>query len=145
MIKPQLQEKIKESLKAGEAQKVSTYRMLLAALNNEQIAKQHELSEDEEITIVKRQLKQREEAIVAYESAGRNKSAQGEKEEAIILKEFLPEQLSEIQVKELIDQVFREIGDVRDFGALMKHVMAKVQGKADGSLVAKIVKEKLSV
>lgn len=143
MIKAQLQNKIKEALKAGDQAKTSTYRLLLAALNNEQIAKQHELSEDEELAVVKRQLKQREEAAAAYESAGRSESAQKEKKEAQILKEFLPEQLDERLIGELVNQVIDELGS-RDFGVLMKHAMVKVGGRADGSLVARVVKEKLS-
>lgn len=143
MIKNTLQEKIKEALKSGDVIKTSTYRMLLAALNNEQIAKQLELTDEEEVVVIKRQLKQREEAVSAYEGAGRTESAEKEKAEAEILKEFLPEQLSELEIRELVDEVLGEMGEVRDFGAIMKQIMAKVQGKADGKIVSEIVLRKL--
>jgi|SRR3989344_4589454 len=144
MIKNTLQEKIKEALKAGDSLKVSTYRLLLSALNNEQIAKQHELSNEEEIGVIKRQVKQREEAAEAWKSAGRSAEAEKESKEADILKEFLPEQLNAEDILKIVEEVVREIGNTQDFGVIMKHVMEKTKGQADGKVVSEIVKQKLA-
>ncbi|MDO8599842.1 MAG: GatB/YqeY domain-containing protein [bacterium] len=137
-----LQEKIKDALKAGDAVRVSTLRLLLSALNNEKIAKMRDLTEDEELAVIKRQLKQREEAFIAYENAGRTESAEKEKQEAQILQEFLPEQMGEEEISGLVDKFISEL-DNRDFGAVMKAVMEQVKGKADGKLVSDIVRKKL--
>jgi uncharacterized protein len=143
MVLNQLQNKINEALKAGEADKVSTYRMLLSALKNEQIAKQHELSEEEEMGVIKRQLKQREEAVEAYKNAGRAEQAESEQKEAELLKEFLPEQMDSGAVEVVVDEVISEMGDVKDFGLVMKNVMVKLKGQADGKIISEIVKKKL--
>ena len=94
MIKDTLQEKIKVALKSGDKIKTSTYRILLSALNNEQIAKQRDLTSEEELQVIKRQVKQREEARESWSNAGRTEEAEKEAKEAQILKEFLPEQMS---------------------------------------------------
>lgn len=146
MIKDQLQGKINEALKSGDALKTSTYRMLLSALKYEEIAKQHELSDEEEIVVIKRQVKQREEAREAYEKAGRVESAEKEKKEAEVLGEFLPEQISREEIERLSDEVIEGIGDVgpQDFGKVMQAVMAKLKGQADGKIVSEIVRNRLS-
>lgn len=144
MLKDELAKQIIESLKSGNSVRVSTLRLLANALHNEEIAKQAQLSADDEVVIIKRQLKQREEAIEAYEKAGRRESAEKERAEGEILKEFLPEQMSEEQVGELIDKVISESVN-REFGSVMKEVMSRAKGKADGKLASELVKVKLSV
>lgn len=140
MLKDGLQKQINEALKAGDAVRVSTLRLLHNALHNEEIAKQAPLTEDDEVVIVKRQLKQREEAIEAYQKAERAESAEKEKKEAVILKEFLPEQMSEEQIGEVVDQVIGELG-TQEFGRVMGEVMKRAGGKADGKIVAQQVKQ----
>lgn len=146
MIADALPEQIKEALKKGEGVRVSTLRLLSNALHNEEIAKQKKLSEEEEIGVVRRQLKQREEAVEAYEKAGRVDSAEKEKKEAEILKEFLPAQMSEEDLEGIVSQVVSETGasSPADFGKVMGQVMARVKGKADGKVIAQIVQQKLS-
>lgn len=142
MLKDKLQQQITDALKGGDQIRVSTLRLLANALHNEQIAKQAELSEDDEIAIVKRQLKQREEAAEAYQSADRPESAEKERREAEILKEFLPEQMGEQQIRELVNQVIGELG-TQEFGRIIGEVMKRAGGKADGKVVAEQVKQKL--
>lgn len=146
MIKDSLQERIKEALKSKDAIRASTLRLLLSGLNYELIAKQHGLSEEEELAVVRRQLKQREEAVESYEKGGRPESAKKERQEAEILKEFLPAQLSEQEVSELVDRLIGELGasGTQDFGKVMSAVMAKTAGRADGKVVAEIVKQELT-
>lgn len=143
MLKDEVSKQAKAALKAGDSLRVSTLRLLYNALHNEEINKQRELSDDEETAVVKRQLKQREEAIGAYKKAGREESAEKERHEAEILKAFLPEQMSELEVRELVDRVIKE-AENRDFGTVMKLVMEEVKGRADGKVVSGIVRAKLS-
>lgn len=145
MISQTLQGKIKDALKSGDAVRASTYRLLLSALNNENIAKMHELSEEEELAVVRRQLKQRGEAIEAYEKASRIESAEKEKQEAQILQEFLPEQLESTQIEQIVEQIIIETkpSGMSDFGRVMGEAMKRVAGRADGKVVSNIVRQKL--
>lgn len=143
MIKDSLQEKIKVALKSGDKIKTSTYRMLLSALNNEQIAKQRDLTAEEELQVIKRQVKQREEARESWSNAGRKEEAEKEAKEGRILKEFLPEQMGQEQIEVIVDRIVSE-SDNQDFGKVMRQVMAQTQGKADGKIVSELVRQKLS-
>lgn len=155
MITQTLQEKIKDALKSGDAVRTSTLRLLLSALKYEAISKMHELSEEEELVIIRRQLKQREESIEALRQAqgkqmNSNESSLEERiakeeQEAAILKKFLPEQMSGDAIGEIVDQVIGELGagNMQDFGRVMGVVVAKVRGRADGKTVSNIVRQKL--
>lgn len=142
MITEKLQSQIQEALKKGESIRASTLRLLSTALHNEQIAKMRELTHDEEMVIIQRQVKQRNEAVEAYEKAGRTELAEKEKKEAEILQAFLPEQMSEEEVTKVVEEVIAEVGTA-DFGRVMGQVMGKLKGKADGNVVSRIVREKL--
>lgn len=145
MLKDNLNEQLKSALRSGDALRVSTLRLLINALHNEEIAKQKELSSEEEIVIVRRQLKQREESVEAYEKGGRTELAQKEKKEAEILKEFLPAQMDENELSEIVSKVIKETGATSqaDFGQVMQLVMQHVAGKADGKTVSEVVRQKL--
>lgn len=145
MIRNGLSTQINEALKKGDSLRVSTLRLLSSALHNEEIAKQKGLTEEEEIQVVRRQIKQREEAAEAYEKGGRLELAEKEKQEAQVLKEFLPEELSELEIEGLVDQVIEQMsaGGAQDFGKVMGMVMQQVAGRADGSAVAQIVRDRL--
>ena|SRR3989338_897975 len=146
MLKDELSKQIIESLKSGNSVRVSTLRLLASALHNEEIAKQSQLSNDDEVVIIKRQLKQREEAVEAYEKAGRIESAEKERAEGEILKEFLPEQIGESELSDIVNKAVEESGahSMSDFGKVMSAVMAKVKGQADGKLTSELVRAKLS-
>lgn len=146
MIADTLPEQIKEALKKGDSVRVSTLRLLSNSLHNEEIAKQRKLTGEEELVIVRRELKRREEAAEAYEKGGRPESAEKEKQEAEILKEFLPAQMSEEKLSELVNQLISELGasSQTDFGKVMGAAVAKVKGKADGKSVAEVIRKRLS-
>lgn len=144
MIKNTLQKQIQEALKAGDSVRVSTLRLLYSALHNEEINKQKELNSEEELVIIQRQLKQRNEAVEAYEKGGRQDLSDKEKQEAAILKEFLPEQMSDEELLEIVERVVGEMGEV-SFGQVMGGVMVKVKGRADGARVRALVGQKLGV
>lgn len=146
MIKDKVAEDLKEALKGGDIVRVSTLRLLSNALHNEEIAKQKELTEEEELAVVRRELKRREEAVEAYEKGGRPESAEKEKKEAEILKEFLPAQMSSEELAKIVEQVISEVGasGQQDFGKVMGAVMEKAKGQVDGKVVAQVVRQKLT-
>lgn len=156
MIKDRITQELQEALKKGDALRVSTFRLLSNALHNEEIAKQEELAEEEETGVVRRQLKQREEAVEALRQAqGKLTSSskadieariEKERKEAEILKEFLPAQMSEEELGGLVDRLIGELGasSQADFGKVMGAVMTRVAGRADGKIVAQVVQQKLN-
>jgi uncharacterized protein YqeY len=145
MLKSQIEQEVKEALKAGEQTRLSVLRLLLAAIKNEEINKNKELTQEEEIAIVSRQVKQRREAAEAYRKGNREDLAQKEEAEIEILNNYLPQQLTEAKVREIVHEVIEALPetDKGNFGKVMGQVMGRVKGKADGNLVAKVVKEML--
>ncbi len=145
MIASQIIKKIGEALKAKDELRLSTLRMLASALNYEKIAKQHDLTAEEELVVVKKEAKKRSDAIEAYEKAGAQDRADKEKGELAILKEYLPADMSDSDLAVIIDRVMGETGakTMADMGKVIGLVVAQVKGGADGGRVAKLVKERL--
>jgi hypothetical protein len=137
--------KIAEALKAHDEIRLSTLRMLSSALNYEFIAKQHELSDEEELVVVRHEAKMRKDAIEAYEKAGAKDRAEKEKKELAILEEYLPKQLSDEELTKLVDAAIAETGakSPSDMGKVIGAVMAAAKGQADGGRVSALAKEKL--
>jgi uncharacterized protein YqeY len=146
MISETLNGKIAQALKSKDEVRVSTLRLLASALNYEKIDKQHELSEEEELVVVKSEAKKRKDAIAIYKKVGAKDKADKEEQELTILKEFLPEDLSDDKLAEVIDESIAELGvkEVADMGKVMGVIMKKVGGKADGKRVAELVRKRLS-
>lgn len=137
-------EDLKKSLKAQNKIVVSTLRLLLAALKNFEIEKQKEATDDEVIQLIQKQIKLRKEAIAAFENGGRQDLVQKERTEMEILNKYLPQQLTEEELRKIVDQTIKELNaGQNDFGKVMGMVMGRVKGGADGSLVAKVVRENL--
>ncbi|MEK7111839.1 MAG: GatB/YqeY domain-containing protein [Patescibacteria group bacterium] len=145
MIVPTISQKIAEAMKARDEIRLSTLRLLSSALNYEFIAKQHILNEEEELAVVRREVKKRKDAIEAYEKAGATDRAEKEKKEMAILNEFLPAGMSDEEVTKLVDAAIAETGakSIADMGKVMGAVMAKAGGRADGGVVSNLVKSKL--
>jgi len=146
MIADTINQKIAQALKAKDEIRLSTLRLLSSALNYEFIAKQHKLSEEEELVVVAKEAKKRKDAIEAYEKAGAKDRAEKEKKELIILEEYLPEQMADEELTKLVEEAISLTGATTfaDMGKVMGAVMAKVQGRADGGRVSSLVKQKLS-
>lgn len=142
----QLNQDMKEALKNKEKVKLSVIRMLKAALKNEEIKLQRTLTEEDVLTVLSREMKQRKESLEEFTKAGREDLVQQLEEEIEILKTYMPEQLSEEELKELISQTIAETGasSMADMGKVMGAIMPKVRGKADGALVNRLVREMLS-
>ncbi len=134
----------KNALKEQAALKLSVLRMLKSALKNEAIAKkQTELNDEEVGLVLRRELKKRQDSILAFESAGRHDLADQEKAEAIIIEAYLPALMSEEDVTKIVDSVIAS--GVNSFGLVMKEVITQTKGQADGQLVQKLVKAKLAL
>ena len=146
LIKSCINQKIAKALKEKDEIRLSTLRLLSSALNYEFIAKQHELSEDEEMIVVQREIKKRKDAIEAYEKAKAFDRAEKEKEEMEILQEFLPRQLSQEEIESLVNKMIAEekAEGLKDMGKVMARVMAKARGRVDGKEVSALIKAKLT-
>ena len=121
-------------------------RLLLNALRSAEKELQRPLSEDEELQVLQRERKRRQEAFEAFEAAGRDEQAEKEDYELDVLEEFMPDPLSEDDVERIVDDVIAEVGatSMRDLGRVMADVMPQVAGRADGSVVSQLVREKLA-
>lgn len=145
-LRQQILDDIKSAMKAKEQIRLSTLRMLQSAVKNKEIeVRPKEISEEDILQVVKKLVKQRKDSIEQYQAAGRQELADKEAEEVLVLETYLPEQLSEGKIIEIIETVISETGasGPKEMGAVMKAVLAKVAGQADGKLVSQIVKSKL--
>lgn len=139
-------EDLKIAMKAREELKVSTLRLLKAAAGNAAISKGKQALEDAEVVeVIGKLVRQRDESIAAYTKGNRPELAQKEETEAKILKAYLPAQLSEAELKEIVQAAVREAGasGPQAMGAVMRIVMPKVAGRADGKLVSELVRQSL--
>lgn len=145
MILSNIQSQVVDALKSKDELRLAVLRMLLSALNYEKIAKQHELSSEEELAVVKKEAKKRQDAIVAYKEASRSDRAEIEERELVILKEFLPAEMDEAALEKIVADTIVELdaSSKADMGKVMRAVMEKTQGSADGGRVSKIVASKL--
>ncbi|MFA6493280.1 MAG: GatB/YqeY domain-containing protein [Patescibacteria group bacterium] len=142
----QIEQDIISAMKEKQEIKVSTLRMLKSALKNKEIQNKEELSDENVIQVLQGQIKARKDSIEMYEKGGRAELAQKEEEEIEILKKYLPEQLSQEEIKIKVDQIIQEIGaqSIQDMGKVMGKASAEFKGKADMSEVSQIVKTSLT-
>lgn len=144
-LKLEVEQGIKDSLKGGDQLRLSTLRMLLAAIKNDEIAKQKEATDDDVIAVVQKQIKQHRESIEAFHNAGRTDLEQKERDEMAILSTFVPQQFSEEEIRKISEEVRSSLpeSDRNNFGKVMGQAMVRVKGRADGNIVSKVVKELL--
>ncbi len=145
-LKERLKEDMKAALKAKDKEKLSVIRMLQALIKNAEIDKRGELTDEEIISLLQKYAKQRRESIEMYEKGGRQDLVEKEKRELEIVEGYLPKQMSEEEIRELVAEVIKEVGasSPKDLGKVMQAVMPKVKGRADGSLVNRVVRELLA-
>ncbi len=145
-LKERLKEDMKAALKAKDKEKLSVIRMLQALIKNAEIDKRGELTDEEIISLLQKYAKQRRESIEMYEKGGRQDLVEKEKRELEIVESYLPKQMSEEEIRELVAEVIKEVGasSPKDLGKVMQAVMPKVKGRADGSLVNRVVRELLA-
>ncbi|GAB2485306.1 GatB/YqeY domain-containing protein [Alkalibacterium psychrotolerans] len=141
-----LNQDMKVAMKAKDKEKLLTIRMLKSALQTEQINKGEELTEEDELTVLSREKKQRVESLNEFKAAGRDDLVIKLEKELEVVDHYLPAQLSEEEVRGIVKETIEETGSssMKDMGKVMGALMPKVKGKADGNLVSSIVKEELN-
>ncbi len=144
MITSILQEKIGNAMKAHDEVMVSTLRLLSSAFNYEKINKQHDLTEEEELVVVRREVKQRRDSIEAYDKAGRSDLSEKEKAELTILQEFLPPEMSDEDLVKLVEEAIATVkpAGLSDMGKVIGFIKSKAPN-ADGGKIAQLVKSKI--
>jgi uncharacterized protein YqeY len=140
-----LNDDIRTAMKAKDKETLSVLRMLKTAIQNEQIKAGRDLNGEEELTVLSREMKQRRDSLAEFEKAGRDDLADKAKIEITIVEKYMPEQLSEEEIRQIVQAAIDQTGasSAKEFGKVMGAVMPKVKGKADGNQVNAIVKELL--
>jgi uncharacterized protein YqeY len=141
-----LEDELKQAMVARDSERRDTLRLILSSLRSAEKELQRPLHDDEELQVLQRERKQRNEAAEAFRTGGREEQAEAEERELAVLEEFMPEPLSEEELEEIVDDAIAEVGatSMRDIGRVMADVMPQVAGRADGSAVSQLVREKLA-
>lgn len=144
-ITEQIRTELTESMKARDAAKTSTLRMLQSALKNEQIEKGHELSDEEALVVIRRAVKQRHDSIEQYDKGGRPELADKEREELKLLEVYLPKGMTDEEAEVAVQAVIDDVGasSKKDTGRVMKELMARHKGLIDGKTAQEIIGRKL--
>ena len=142
----QMAEELKAARLARDASRRDALSLLVSALRSAEKELQRPLTDDESLQVLQRERKKRVEAAEAFRNAGRDEQADGEEQELAVLEEFMPEPLSEDELETIVDDAIAEVGatSMRDIGRVMADVMPQVSGRADGSVVSQLVREKLA-
>ena len=142
----EIEQEMRDAMRARDAERRDALRLILNSLKGAEKDLQRPLTDEESLQVLQRERKRRLEAAEAFRSGGREEQAQSEERELEILEEFMPEPLSEEELESIVDDAIAENGatGMSDFGRVMKDVMPQVSGRADGSLVSQLVREKLA-
>ena len=145
-LKTRITDDVKTAMRSKDKERLGTLRLLTAAIKQIEVDQRIELDDDQIIAIIEKMLKQRKDSIEQFEKAGRNELAEIEIKEVAILKEFMPEQLSDADVDALIDEAIAATGasEMKDMGKVMGLLKPKLAGKADMGAVSGKIKAKLS-
>jgi uncharacterized protein YqeY len=141
-----LEDELKQAMVARDEPRRDALRLILSSLRSAEKELQRPLHDDEELQVLQRERKRRIEAADAFRGGGREEQAQREEGELAVLEEFMPAPLSDEELEEIIDDAIAEVGatSIRDLGRVMADVMPQVSGRADGSEVSQLVREKLA-
>ena len=141
-----IEDELKEAMRERDADRRDALRLILSSLRSAEKELQRPLTDQEELQVLQRERKRRVEAEEAFRAAGREEQADSEDYELEVLEEFMPEPLTEAELEEIIDDAIAENGatSLRDLGRVMADVMPQVAGRADGSEVSQLVREKLA-
>ncbi len=145
-LKLQITEDMKAAMRAKDSARLGAIRLLQAAIKQREVDERIELSDADVITAIEKMLKQRRDSIAAYESANRTDLADIEKYEVTVLREYLPQQLTEAEILSILDQVVADIGavGVKDMGKVMAEIKPLVAGKADMGKISGLIKTRLA-
>jgi uncharacterized protein len=142
----QIEDELKQAMRARDQERTDTLRMTLASLRSAEKELQRPLKDDEELQVLQRERKRRTEAAEAFREGDRPAQAEKEERELAVIEEFMPAPMSEEDIERIIDDAIAETGatSLRDLGRVMADVMPQVAGRADGSTVSQLVQEKLA-
>jgi uncharacterized protein len=142
----EIEQELKDAMRARETVRTAALRLTLAALRAAEKELGRPLKEDEELQVLQRERKRRAEAAEAFRAGGREEQARQEEQELEVIEEFMPEPLAEEELERIVDDAIAETGatSLRDLGRVMADVMPQVAGRADGSAVSQLVREKLA-
>jgi uncharacterized protein len=141
-----IEDDLKKAMRARDEERTGTLRLTLAALRSAEKELQRPLKDDEELQVLQRERKRRNEAAEAFRAAGRAEPVAREERELAVLEEFMPAPIAEDELERIVDDAIAETGatSLRDLGRVMADVMPQVAGRADGSTVSQLVREKLA-
>ena len=142
----ELEDEIKDALRERDTERLDTLRLVLAELRSAEKELLRPLDESEELQVLQRERKRRLEAAEAFRAADREEQAEKEERELDVIEEFMPDPIDEDELEEIVDDAIAETGatSLRDLGRVMADVMPQVAGRADGSTVSRLVREKLA-
>ncbi len=146
MLEERITNDMKEAMKKKDALRLSCLRMIIADIKNAVIAKQRDLKDDDIIDILQRQIKQHKDSIESFKKGDRQEMADKEQKELLIIQSYLPQQLGEDEIRNIIADSIAQTGaqGAKDMGRVMAAIMPKIKGRADGKIVNKIVLELLN-
>jgi len=144
-LSEQIMSDMKEAMKARDKVRLNTVRMIKSALMNEKIKAGHDLTAEEELTVLSREKKQREESIEEFTKANRKDLADETKQELAIVESYLPKQMTQEELNQAVSSAIAEVNaqGKSDFGKVMKVLMPKIKGKADGKAASDVVRKQL--
>lgn len=145
-LKSLIKSQVTTSMKNGDKLRTSVLRMTLAEIQKEEISEKSDLEDNKVISILEKMIKQRKESIAQYLKASRNELAEKEKEEITIIQEFLPDQMTEEEIREIIQKTIESTGaeSMKDMGKVMAALKEQTAGKADAALISQEVKKILA-
>ncbi|WP_438446225.1 GatB/YqeY domain-containing protein [Gorillibacterium sp. sgz5001074] len=145
-LNDRLNEDMKQAMRSQDKFRLSVIRMVRSSIKNIEIDQRKSLDDQEVLDVLNREIKQRRDSLQEFEKAGRDDLADQLKQELAILADYMPQQLSEDEVKEIVQQTIHEVGasSKADMGKVMSALMPKVKGRADGKLVNQIVQQSLA-
>jgi len=145
-LEERLVEEMKQAMKSNEKLRLSTIRMIRTSVKNKEIEVRKKLEDEEILRVIQGMMRKSEESVEQFRAGGRMDLVEKETQEMEILKSFLPKSLSQEEILKVIDETIQEnqASSLKDLGKVMKSVMSKLAGKADGKLINQLVKERLS-
>lgn len=145
-MQDKIRQDMKEAMKARDAARTAALRMLVAAIKNEQVAKQKDLEDADVIAVIQREIKSTREALEQFRAAGRDDLVDKTEAELAVYEQYIPEQVSGADLEKIVDEAIAAVGAASkaDMGKVMKEVMATHRGQVDGKAVQQLVMQKLS-
>lgn len=143
MLRDDIQKDVISSLKAGKTADVKVLRFIMSEIKYAEIEKGNQLTDGEVVNVLQKEVKKRKEAIEMFRKGQRNDLVKDEEQQLIIIGRYLPGQISEKELNDIIDRIIISLDDKRNIGRIIGTVIAKVKGRTDGSVVARLVRQKL--